>query len=174
VTKPANAPDPNVITFQPYLFNTWISSTCARRSLSCPRYGVTRRPAARQIFARRIRTEIAPRHQSTRQTAHLAHQAVPARLPAIEVVPAGAFAAAEGKSNQPHNCDKNRGNPQEMHCESGAEQEQSEQQCEYQYHATRFPNSGSHKPVPHDGVVIDDQLRAATQKNPHGCFAMTV
>jgi hypothetical protein len=84
--------------------------------------------------------------QRTCQTAHVDHQAVRARLPAIEVVPAGAFAAAEGKSNQPHNGDKNCGNPQEMHCESGAEQEQNEQQREYQYHATSLPNSGLHKP----------------------------
>jgi hypothetical protein len=46
----------------------------------------------------------------------------------------GIFTSTEGKSDDP-NDEKNGGsNPQKMHCESCAEENQDEKQCENQHH----------------------------------------
>lgn len=61
------------------------------------------------------------------------------------MVTTGAFASADGKSDQPQDGKHHRHDPQNMHGEAGAEEDEHEQKTQQENHARKFPNMGLHQ-----------------------------
>ena len=60
-------------------------------------------------------------------------------LPAVEVVASGALTAAECRTNQPHDEEDDRGDPQQVEGESRTKEEQDEQEGDKEDHAEALP-----------------------------------
>ncbi len=55
-------------------------------------------------------------------------------LPAVEVVTTSTLTSPKGETDQPDDREDDRSDPQQVHGETGAEENQDEQQCKYQNH----------------------------------------